>query len=150
MLQGSQKWKMGITEDICRPKAITHITLLPESGRYIIEIPVGYSQESQNEALLTANLILASPEGYEAIKEAMGCYRIDGDHMIISRECLYMFEKYLKKQMANNMPIKNNPILIDDELQAAKQREIVKQGISKRGYDHATHVVNEKKRWRLL
>lgn len=42
------------------------------------------------------------------------------------------------------MPIRNNPILIDDELQAAKQREIVKNGISKKGYDHATHVVNPK------
>jgi hypothetical protein len=42
------------------------------------------------------------------------------------------------------MPIKNNPILIDDELQAAKQREIVKQGIGKRGYDHSTHIVNPK------
>ena len=44
-----------------------------------------------------AHLISAAPDMYEALKEAMSCYLIDGTHMRILQDCLYMFEKALDK-----------------------------------------------------
>lgn len=38
-----------------------------------------------------------------------------------------------------------NPILCEDPTQAQKQREIVKNKINTKGYDHATRVINLKR-----
>ena len=38
-----------------------------------------------------------------------------------------------------------NPILCEDPIQAQKQREIVKNKISTKGYDHTTRIINLKR-----